>query len=221
MRFYTIKLDRPSWVNDPATHRQLKLLSFFRQPVRPSLTKGTASGMIARLFKDEENKILWEKYVYLTGDEGRETSELSPFDWNELRALIIPESWRPARSEGISSGRKERLRGLIAEALRDGTPFDDPVPEIQIGRRYFAFTGIFSSGTRPECLAAVDNLSGIGQNGVTGSTDYLVIGNEASDRWAEGSHGRKIEKAMILRMETGKPAIISEADWTAALQKQN
>ena len=162
---------------------------------------------------------MWEKYVYLTGDEGRETSELSPFDWDELRAVIIPESWRPARSEGISSDRKERLLCLIAEALRDGTPFDDPVPEIQIGRRHFAFTGTFSSGTRPECLAAVDNLSGIGQNSVTRSTDYLVIGNEASDRWAEGSHGRKIEKAMILRMETGKPAIISEADWTAALQK--
>lgn len=221
MRFYTLKVDRPSWVNDPATNRQLKLICFFNVSFSQSLTKGAASGIIARIFKEAENKNLWERYVYLTGDEGNESSDLSTFDWDELRSVVIPESWRPSRSKAISTDRKERLRELITDVLRDGTPFDDPIPEIIIPQRSFAFTGTFLSGIRPECLDAVNALNGVGQKSVTGATDYLVIGNEGSSRWAEESHGRKIEKAMMLRMETGKPAIITESDWMAALQKQN
>ena len=217
MSFYR-KLEKPAWFYDPATNRQLKVLRFFNVDFPPHINKGVASGFITRIFREDENKELWEKYVYLTGDESQESPDLQPFDWTELRAVTIPDDWSPKRASGIPSERQERLRAIIADMLKEGTPFDDPLPQISFPGRNFAFTGKFTSGQRPECQTAVEELGAVGQSGVNRNTDYLVIGNEGSANWAEGSHGRKIEKAMILRMETGRPAILSEADWVEAVQ---
>lgn len=219
MRIYELKLDKPKWFFDPPTNRQVKLLRFFGTEITPDLTKGRASGIIARLFRSEENKELWEKYIYHTGDESQDTPDLQPYDLTELQAVVVPDDWKPKRATGIQSKRKERLREMIADMLREGSPFDDPVPEIGFSGTAFVFTGKFSSGTRKECQDAVRELGAEGQSSVNRSTDYLVIGNEGSENWTQGSHGRKIEKAMMLRMETEKPAILSEADWVSAVQR--
>jgi len=220
MRIYELKLDKPKWFYDPATNRQVKVLKFFGVALLPDLNKGKASGIAARLFRDKENKELWEKYVYHTGDDSQDTPDLVPFDLEELRAVVIPDDWKPTRAAGIPSDRQERLREMIAEMMREGSPFDDPVPVIGFDGTSFAFTGKFSSATRPECQEAVKTFGAIGQASVNRSTDYLIIGSEGSGNWAEGSHGRKIEKAMMLRMETGSPAIVSESDWLAAIQTE-
>lgn len=212
------KLDKPEWFYDPPTNRQIKVVKFFHVNVPPN--KGVASGIITRLFSDEENKKLWEKYVYYTGDESQDNTELMPFDFEELRAVVVPDGWRPKRTSRVPSKRQERLRELIAEILRQGSPFDDPVPDISFAGASFAFTGKFASGTRTECQEAVTALGAIAQNDVNRSTDYLTIGNESSKDWAQESHGRKIEKAMILRMETGKPSILAENDWLTAVQRE-
>ena len=212
------KLDKPEWFYDPPTNRQMKVVKFFHANIPPN--KGVASGIITHLFLDEENKKLWEKYVYHTGDEFQDNAELMPFDLEELRAVVVPDNWRPKRISNVPSKRQERLRELIAEILREGSPFDDPVPEISFAGASFAFTGKFTSGTRAECQEAVTALGAVAQNDVNQSTDYLTIGNEGSKDWAQGSHGRKIEKAMILRMETGRPVILAEDDWLAAVQRE-
>jgi NAD-dependent DNA ligase len=219
MRIYKLKLDKPAWFYDLPTNRQIKVLKFFGVDLPPGLNKGMASGISARLFRDEENKELWEKYVYHTGDESQDSPDLVPFDIDELRAVVVPDDWKPTRAPGIPSDRKARLREMIADMMREGSPFDDPVPDIGFDGTSFAFTGKFSSGTRAECQQAVQDSGAIGQKSVNRSTEYLIIGSEGSDNWAEGSHGRKIEKAMMLRMDTGKPAIVSEADWLAAIQQ--
>lgn len=105
--------------------------------------------------------------------------------------------------------------------LEEGSPFDDPAPEVRFAGASFVFTGKFASGTRIECQEAVEALGGVAQNGVTSNTDYLTIGNEGSENWRQGSYGRKIEKAMIFRMETGKPVILAESDWLAAVQREH
>ena len=212
------RLDKPKWFYDPPTNRQIKVLKFFHAYEPPN--KGVASGVITRLFLDEKNKKLWEKYVYHTGDEFQNNAELMPFDLEELRAVVVPDDWMPKRTSHVPSKRQERLRELIAEILREGSPFDDPVPNISFVGASFAFTGKFTSGTRAECQEAVTVLGAVAQNDVNRSTDYLTIGNEGSEDWAQGSHGRKIEKAMILRMETRKPAILAEDDWLAAMQRE-
>jgi len=45
---------------------------------------------------------------------------------------------------------------------------------------------------------------------VSADLDFLVIGTQGSRAWKRGSYGRKIEKAIFLRRENGKPAILSE-----------
>jgi NAD-dependent DNA ligase len=220
MRIYVLKLDKPAWFYEPPTNRQIKVLKFFGVEIDPGLNKGMASGISARLFRDAENKELWEKYIYHTGDESQDSPELTAFDREELRAVIIPDDWKPKQASGISSGRQARLREIIADMMREGSPFDDPIPVISFNGMSFAFTGKFSSGTRPECQEAVQSFGAIGQDSVNRATDYLIIGSEGSGDWAEGSHGRKIERAMMLRMETGKPAIVSEADWLTAVQER-
>ena len=218
MRIYELKLDKPKWFYDPPTNRQIKVLKFFGVELEPDLNKGKASGIAACLFRSEENKELWEKYVYHTGDDSQDTLDLVSFDLEELRAVVIPVEWKPKISGGIPSDRQERLREMIAEMMREGSPFDDPVPAIGFASKSFAFTGKFSSGSRSDCQEAVKTFGAIGQSRVNRSTDYLIIGSEGSDHWAEGSHGRKIETAIMLRLETGNPAIISESDWLIAIQ---
>ena len=212
------KLDKPEWFYDPPTNRQIKVLKFFHADLPPN--KGVASGIIIRLFRKEENRELWEKYVYHAGDEFQDGADLMPFDLEELRAVVIPEDWRPKQTSGLPNKRRERLRELIVEMLREGSPFDDPVPEIRFEGASFAFTGKFASGTRAECQEAVTELGSVAQNEVNHRTDYLTIGNEGSENWHQGSYGRKIEKALILRMETDKPVILAEGDWLAAVQRE-
>lgn len=208
MKFYQLKTDKPKWFFDPATNRQLKVLRFFGVDTPPSINKGVASGKITTLFQSKENKDLWEKYVYHTGDDFGESADLADFNIDELRAVVVPEDWRA----------QDRVSDTISAMLREGSPFDDPVPPVQFEGSKFVFTGKFTSGQRTECQDAVKSLGGVAQSSVSGSTDYLIIGGEGSAHWSQGSHGAKIEKAMILRMESGKPFIISESDWLAAIQ---
>ena len=225
LRLYKLKIEepieKPHWHFDPATNRQLKVLSFFGVETSDQLAKGKASGIIGALFRTEANKELWGKYVYSTGDESDDSSDLQPFDLESLKNVVVPEDWSPARTprEKGPSSKQKRMRALVVDILREGSPFDEPVPNLEFKGRYFAFTGKFSSGTRQECQDSVKELGAIPQDKVNLSTDYLVIGSKGSTHWAEGSHGRKIEKAMIQRMEKGKPWIIAEADWITFLQK--
>ena len=205
------KLNKPKWFYDPPTNRQIKLLRFLGSSI-PCDCKGIASGLIFRLYKDQRNEEkfnLWEKYLFHTRDKF-DSPDLVPFDIEELRKVVVPNDRKPKRA----------LQNLVMEMLKEGSPFDDPVPEIRFAGASFVFTGKFASGTRIECQEAVEALGAAAQNSVTSSTDYLTIGNEGSENWHQGSHGRKIEKALILRMETGKPAILAESDWLAAIQSE-
>ena len=205
------KLDKPKWFYDPPTNRQIKLLRFLGSSI-PCDCKGIASGLIFRLYKGQRNEEkfhLWEKYLFHTGDKFN-SPNLMPFDIEELRKVVVPDDWKPERA----------LQKLVMEMLQEGSPFDDPVPEIRFAGASFAFTGKFASGTRIECQESVEALGAVAQNSVTSSTDYLTIGNEGSENWRQGSYGRKIEKSMIFRMETGKPAILAESDWLAAVQRE-
>ena len=51
----------------------------------------------------------------------------------------------------------------------------------------------------------------------TAGTDVLVIGSGGNPNWAESSYGRKIEEAMLRRLDTGKPVIIDEETWIEKL----
>jgi NAD-dependent DNA ligase len=219
MKTYDLKQFAPSWHFDPATVRQLKVLRFFGKPIEPPPTNGVASGLIVRIFSDVANKQLWAAYVYTTGDEEGTSMELCPHDREALAKVVIPESWHPKRGPAIQSADRKMLEELVGGLLKEGSPFDDPLPETPIQSKCFCFTGAFDYGSRSECRQAVISRGGSFTDGVTSKTDILVIGSDASAAWSHGNFGNKIEAAMVCRMQRGKPAIIPEAYWRELLRQ--
>ena len=213
MKIYDLKIDKPAWFYDPPTNRQLKVLKFFGKSRSADLTKGVASGMIFRLFSEDTKRELWEKYVYVTGDENDCSPDLAPFDMGVLGSIEIPVDWFPQHAKRRSRNQRERQREIVAEMLVEGSPFDDPVPEIVFQGKHFAFTETFECGSRNECVAVAAQLGCLVDDPVKAVTDYLVIGSKAKNRITN-----KIVSAMIRRMDTGNPRIISESDWVYAVQ---
>jgi NAD-dependent DNA ligase len=212
VKTYILKQVVPAWHFDPATVRQLKVLRFFGKDTGMPVTKGAASGIIVRIFSDPANKHLWGAYVYTTGDESHDSTDLCPYDKVELARTVIPADWRPKRAS-IPSEHKKALEGLVADILKDGSPFDDPLPDVSVAGTTFCFTGKFSFGSRSECQQAVATRQGSFTDRVTTKTDVLVIGSDANPSWANDAYGNKIEAAMVFRIQRGKPHIIPEAYW--------
>lgn len=218
MKEYLLKDFLPSWHFDPATVRQLMVLRFFGIPIDPIPTKGRAGSMVGRLFSDPANKHLWTAYVYTTGDDEGSTSELRPHDHATLAQVVIPEDWRPRPRSTIGSEKRETLETVVGDLLAEGSPFDDPLPEIGISGKCFAFTGRFEFGSRKACQGAVLDRGGLISDGVTSATDVLVVGSDANSSWSHGGYGNKIQSAMIRRMQHGKPAVIPESFWKSLLE---
>jgi hypothetical protein len=203
---------------DPATTRQLKVLSFFDVKTDPAPSKGRASGIIASLFSKPANKHLWTAYAYTTGDEDDSIVELLPHDRAALAQVVVPDNWRSPRHPVVSSEKRKAIEVMVSNLLKEGSPFDDELAEISIAGKCFAFTRRFEFGSRNDCQKAVIARGGSISNGVTSKTDVLVIGSDANPAWSHGTYGNKIEAAMLSRMHNGKPAIIPEALWKELLQ---
>ena len=136
---YQPKSVLPEWHFAPATTRQLKVLRFFGVEQNQPPTKGICSGIIGRLFSTPENKHLWAAYVFTTGDEDDTTTELKDYDRDSLAKVIIPSDWHPKRSPGKASPSRKHHDEIVAEILKEGSPFDDPLPEIVIKNTIFCF----------------------------------------------------------------------------------
>lgn len=105
----------------------------------------------------------------------------------------------------------------VGELLKATTlPLDTPPPKISFIGKRFTFTGTFTYGKRRECEAAVERL-GATAGPLNKSTAFLVIGEYATDSWAQSSWGRKIEKAMEMQSKSVDVAIVSEAHWRTFL----
>lgn len=101
----------------------------------------------------------------------------------------------------------------LGEVLKSTTlPLCDPAPDILFAARRFCFTGTFTFGKRKDCEAAVAD-RGATTGTLTQKTDFLVIGEYASDAWIHSSYGRKIEKAVDMRDRGFPVRIVSEAHW--------
>jgi len=91
-------------------------------------------------------------------------------------------------------------------------PLCSPPPSLQFDQRRFCFTGTFSFGGRTRCEAEV--LRRGGECGaLTKKTNYLIIGEYATESWKHSSFGEKILKAAEMR-DAGVPiSIVSEEHW--------
>jgi NAD-dependent DNA ligase len=96
-------------------------------------------------------------------------------------------------------------------------PLCQPPPRVDFSGRRFCFTGTFVFGRRKECEAVVAELGAIAGT-LTQKTDFLVIGEYATESWRQETFGRKIEKAAGMRDDGIPIAIVSEAHWRKALE---
>ncbi len=98
--------------------------------------------------------------------------------------------------------------GLRYEASTE--VWEDPVDGLELAGAVLCLTGDFVSGDRDSvdtmlrCRGAETNSS------VNKSVNYLVIGTLASRDWLYTAHGRKIEKALLLKREGCDIKIITE-----------
>lgn len=72
-------------------------------------------------------------------------------------------------------------------------------------------TGKFKRSPRREFEDELCALGALIGRSVSGRTDYLIIGGEASRDWIEMNRGTKIRKAQDLRLSNNRPLFISES----------
>jgi hypothetical protein len=192
-----------------ASNRQKKVLRLFDVHFGPSISVGAAGWEISAIFSDEESRLRWRRYLFLTSDYGSESDQLIPYDPQALLDAEIPDNW------SLSNALQQHKDELIANILFDGSPFDFPMPHLTIAGNVFVFTGKFGFGSRDACQKAVMTRGGrtSDRSVVSREVDFLVIGTKGSPDWKRGTYGNKIESALLSRREHGSPAIISEEHW--------
>ena len=208
-------LEQPAKPNSiSASNWQRKLLRFFGHKIGNDTSAGQAGRKIDELMADTQNVLLWEKYIYLTGDFDSDTDQLKPFSKTDLDKVVLPQDWN--RKDAISNFKQE----IVANALATDSPFDKPAPDVTFKGKRFLFTGEFDFGSRSQCSKAVVSLGGLvaNQKLASRSIDYLVVGNKGNESWASKTYGNKIESAVLCRKEHGKPAIVTEDHWLKALK---
>ena len=204
---------KKSAIKEPATNLQKKKLRFFGIKFLPEISKGWAGWHIGEL--DDAQRILWRKYVYLTGDNGQETDQLQDFDPSELIAVELPPPPPPrTRSKKFDDDK-------MPDHLKSEDLYNNPLPKIKFAASVFVFTGKFSFGEKKDCRQAVIEKGGKVEGVVKTSSDYLIVGEKGNPTWKRGNYGGKIAKAFNFRHNYGKPAIVSESDWKAALDGGN
>lgn len=95
-------------------------------------------------------------------------------------------------------------------------PIDVEVESVYFEGKVFCFTGEFEFGTREKCHRVSVSAGADFTKNVTKETNYLVIGKNSNRDWINCSYGRKIEKAMQYKEETGI-LIIDETLWLSGL----
>jgi len=99
-------------------------------------------------------------------------------------------------------------------------PWNDPAPEIIHPERQFCLTGDFVRGPRHLIRRMIEARGGRYIDGVSGKTNYLIVGLNGSDEWKHGNFGTKIAKAIQLRDEGRMLAIVSEKHWVEAIDSE-
>jgi hypothetical protein len=73
---------------------------------------------------NEENRDKWRKYLYITKDYDDTSPNPVDVDASELEGIQIPLDW------SLSDERQEFHDKIVNQEMSDGSPFDNPVPDI-------------------------------------------------------------------------------------------
>ncbi len=99
--------------------------------------------------------------------------------------------------------------------------WEDQIEVLNFEGSTFCLTGDFVSGDRDSVDTMLKCKGGTTQPNVNKDVDFLVIGTLASRNWLYTSHGRKIEKALLLKREGVQVTIITERTLLKLIHDQN
>jgi NAD-dependent DNA ligase len=111
--------------------------------------------------------------------------------------------------------------------LMNDSPVFNPISsicdkvEVVFKHKVFCFTGPAITGKRKDLHNIVSELGGSCSDSVSGGLDYLVIGGQSSPAWVYSTYGRKIEKAIKQRENTGEIRIVDESTFIDAVKKND
>ena len=88
--------------------------------------------------------------------------------------------------------------------------WEDQIDSLEVAGSTFCLSGEFVSGDRETVDTMLHCLGAETSPNVGKHIDYLVIGTLASQDWLYTTHGRKIEKALLLKREGHEITIITE-----------
>jgi NAD-dependent DNA ligase len=123
---------------------------------------------------------------------------------HRLKALLAQLAENPA---GLSGGFR----------LATDLPVSRPTPEVVFEGQTFVFAGEMDYGPTHACEREVNDRGGTCERLVNRRTDYVVIGNLAAEDWCQLAFGSLIDEVVQYRARGVPIAVVSEADWVAAL----
>ena len=134
-----------------------------------------------------------------------------PFD-------LIFRSVKDILDDGIiTPDEKKYLIDLLEDFCDPISSCSEIVEEINVNGMNIILTGDFLCGTRPEIQEMLENLGAKIKSSVSSKTDYVIVGELKSKKWAHGSYGNKVKKALEFQ-QTGKNIkIIKEGDFFKCL----
>lgn len=88
--------------------------------------------------------------------------------------------------------------------------WEDQVDMIHFAGSVFCLTGDFVTGDRTKVTQMLQELGAKTSSSMNNNVDYLLIGTLASRDWLYTSHGRKIEKALLIKQQGQSVKIITE-----------
>jgi len=182
---------------------------------------GLAKGVLADGIVTEAEAEVVARWVAAHPDAGNQwpISVLAPRLGRIFQDGIVHENERLELAEILTEIVGGTGGVVVGEDASTSLPFDSPPPTLVWPGAVFVFTGKFAFGSRDECQRHVALLGGSCEGSVTRRTTHLVIGTFGSRDWVHTSFGRKIEKAVESRADTGRPIIIGEDHWAECIMR--
>lgn len=112
----------------------------------------------------------------------------------------------------------EEMLGIFKELVNPDFSCKDEDITIELDSKNVCVTGDFNFGSRSEVTKYLESKGALVKSGVSGKTDYVVVGDLGSDAWKHGNYGGKIKKAMELNEQGKNIVIISEEDFLKKLK---
>jgi hypothetical protein len=100
-------------------------------------------------------------------------------------------------------------------------PLDEPPPPVQFEGKRFCFVGKFAFGSLKKCEATVMALGGSTQTFPSSNTDFVVIGTVGCGVLRLSGNWAKVEKALALKSEGSRCAIVTENHWVNSLKAKS